>query len=69
MRAVTGLPLWMKPNAGLPETIGGQTVYRTTPQEFAGFVPELIAAGADFIGGCCGTDEDYIRETGKKLKH
>lgn len=68
MRAATNLPLWMKPNAGLPQAIEGQTVYRTTAQEFVRFVPELIQAGANFIGGCCGTDPAFIREARKILE-
>ncbi|MBN1532081.1 MAG: homocysteine S-methyltransferase family protein [Spirochaetes bacterium] len=62
MKAATDLPLWMKPNAGLPEMEGGEVVYRTSPQEFARHVPPLVEAGALFIGGCCGTSEEYIRE-------
>jgi len=60
MRAATSLPLWMKANAGLPKLVLGETVYDTTPEQFASFVPELIAAGANFIGGCCGTSPDFI---------
>lgn len=61
LRAVTDRPIWIKANAGLPEMIDGRTVYRTTPEEFAGMVPELIAAGASFVGGCCGTTPEFIR--------
>ena len=68
MRFATDLPLWMKPNAGLPERVEGQVVYRTTAQEFVSFVPELVQAGANFIGGCCGTEQAFIREIGKTLK-
>lgn len=60
MRAVTDIPLWMKANAGLPKLVKGETVYDTTPDQFARFVPALIAAGANFIGGCCGTHPDFI---------
>lgn len=68
MRAATDLPLWMKPNAGLPERVDGQTVYKTTAGQFAGFVPQLVQAGANFIGGCCGTEQSFIREIGKVLR-
>lgn len=61
-------PIWIKPNAGLPEIINGTTIYRTTPQQFARYVPDLIRAGADFVGGCCGTTPDFIREIVKILK-
>lgn len=61
-------PIWIKPNAGLPEIINGTAIYRTTPQQFARYVPDLIRAGADFVGGCCGTTPDFIREIVKILK-
>ncbi|MBU0640558.1 MAG: homocysteine S-methyltransferase family protein [Planctomycetes bacterium] len=61
LRAGTGCPLWIKPNAGLPELEGGRVVYRQTPEEFAAFVPTLIDAGANIIGGCCGTTPEHIR--------
>lgn len=61
MKAVTQLPLWMKANAGLPEMVQGQVVYRTTARDFADQIPALRQAGATFIGGCCGTSPDFIR--------
>ncbi len=68
MRSVTDLPLWMKPNAGSPEIVDGQTVYSTSAQDFARHVPLLVEAGANFIGGCCGTDKEFIIQTGNALK-
>ena len=68
MRSATDLPLWMKPNAGLPEMVEGKVVYKTTAREFVRFVPELVQAGANFIGGCCGTEQAFISEIGKTLK-
>lgn len=62
MKPSTGLPLWFKPNAGQPELIDGKTVYRETSEEMAFLVPELAKAGANIIGGCCGTTPDHIRE-------
>lgn len=61
MRPATSLPLWFKPNAGMPELINGETVFRETPEEMAGHLPDLIGAGAGIIGGCCGTTPDHIR--------
>lgn len=61
MRSVTTLPLWMKANAGLPEIVESHTVYRQTPEKFAESAKELLVAGANFIGGCCGTTPDFIR--------
>lgn len=59
-RAATDLPLWMKANAGLPTVIEGRVHYHLTPEEFVRHIPELLSAGANFVGGCCGTSPDYI---------
>jgi 5-methyltetrahydrofolate--homocysteine methyltransferase len=55
------IPILAKPNAGLPELENGQTVYRTTPEEFAAVGRQLVEAGASIIGGCCGTTPAHIR--------
>jgi methionine synthase I (cobalamin-dependent) len=60
MRAVADLPIWIKPNAGLPEIIDEETIFYTTADEFVKFVPDLIEAGANFIGGCCGSDQGFV---------
>ncbi len=67
LRAATTLPIWIKANAGLPEMVDGQPVYRQTPEEFAARVPELIEAGAGFIGGCCGTTPEFIAAVRRTL--
>jgi 5-methyltetrahydrofolate--homocysteine methyltransferase len=60
LRAATDRPIWIKANAGLPTVVDGRVQYQTTPEQFASFVPELIRAGANFIGGCCGTSPGFI---------
>ena len=56
-----------KPNAGIPSLDeNGETVYDNTPENFAEEIKLLIDAGATVIGGCCGTDPDYIRSTVNK---
>ncbi len=60
LRAATRKPVWIKPNAGLPEREGDRVVYRTTPEDFAARVPALVGAGADYVGGCCGTSPAFI---------
>ena len=56
-----------KPNAGIPSLDeNGETVYDNTPENFADEIRLLIDAGATVIGGCCGTDPDYIRCTVNK---
>ena len=66
-KAAAGLPVWIKANAGLPEMTDGKTIYRTTPEEFAACVPDLARAGADFIGGCCGTGPAFIAACKQRL--
>lgn len=61
MKNATDLPIWIKGNAGLPEMINGETIYKTTADDFAVHAKPLLEAGADFIGGCCGTSPDFIR--------
>jgi len=61
LKSATERPVWIKANAGLPELVDGKTVWKMTPEVFAGFVPQLIEAGASFIGGCCGTNPGFIR--------
>lgn len=68
LHAATNRPIWVKPNAGLPAMVEGRPRYSTTPEEFAAFVPELIKAGAAFIGGCCGTTPAFIRAMSRVIK-
>ena len=63
----TSLPIWIKPNAGLPELLEGGTHYQTAPEVFARHAPALLAAGANFLGGCCGTSPEFIRALRKTL--
>ena len=67
LRSATDRPIWAKANAGLPELVDGQTVFAQTPEQFAEYVPQLIEAGATFIGGCCGTTPEFIRAVCAKL--
>ena len=61
MRTATRLPIWAKPNAGMPELVDGKTVFRETPEEMVKHLPALVEAGASIVGGCCGTTPDHIR--------
>jgi len=60
-RAASRLPVVIQPNAGLPRTVGGRTVYDETPEFLADKAKELVALGVSIIGGCCGTTPDHIR--------
>jgi 5-methyltetrahydrofolate--homocysteine methyltransferase len=61
------IPVMIQANAGTPEFIDGVTVYRESPRMMASFIPSLLAAGANIIGGCCGTTPEHIRSIGKVL--
>jgi len=68
LRAATDLPVWIKANAGLPQLgPGGKTIFPMGPAEFARYVPAIISAGANFIGGCCGTTPRHISAVRKAV--
>jgi len=67
IRSVTTLPLWIKPNAGVPRLVKGKTVYPETPEEMVRFIPDLIKIGVNMIGGCCGTTPEHIRLIAKEV--
>jgi 5-methyltetrahydrofolate--homocysteine methyltransferase len=69
LHAATDRPIWVKPNAGLPESVEGKIVYRQSAAEFAAYVPQLVQAGASFIGGCCGATPEFIRAIADELSH
>lgn len=63
LRAATDLPIWFKPNAGLPKMDAqGNAYYSVKPQEMGALVPEWIAAGAQVVGGCCGTSPEHLTQ-------
>lgn len=58
--ACSSVPVIVKPNAGLPQSIGGKTMYDILPKKFAETMKEFVSAGALLVGGCCGTTPEYI---------
>lgn len=68
MRAYADIPLVAKPNAGLPQLVDGKTVYEMEAPEFAEEMMALIDAGADILGGCCGTTPEHIRLLTQKIQ-
>lgn len=62
------IPILAKSNAGLPELVDGETVYRMTPEEFAEAGAALVEAGAAIVGGCCGTTPEHIAALTAKVK-
>jgi 5-methyltetrahydrofolate--homocysteine methyltransferase len=61
MARVTELPLIVKPNAGKVSIRKGRVVNSLTQADLAAYFPEFVRAGANMIGGCCGTNPEYIR--------
>lgn len=67
IRAATHQPVLIQPNAGKPLAVDDAVVYQQTPAEFAADGLRIKAAGADMIGGCCGTTPDFIKELAKAV--
>ena len=55
------IPVLVHANAGLPQYRDGETVFPETPGEMAPQMQELVSAGANIVGGCCGTTPEHIR--------
>jgi len=62
-------PILVHANAGLPKNIDGVDVFPETPEQMAALIPALINAGANIIGGCCGTTPDHIKAMKKAIEH
>jgi len=60
-RSEADLYTMVQPNAGLPVLENLKAVYKQTPEEMVGGVPALLAAGANVVGGCCGSTPEHIR--------
>lgn len=61
--AAASIPVIVNPNAGLPRSEGGKTVYDIDSDTFAGVMKEIVEMGARIIGGCCGTTPEHIHKT------
>jgi methionine synthase I (cobalamin-dependent) len=67
LRSLTNIPIIAQPNAGSPVVEGGKTVYGQSPKEFAEDILRIVEAGANVVGGCCGTTPLFIQEAGQRL--
>ena len=61
MRPATRLPLAAMPNAGVPRAVEGRNIYLCSPEYMASFARKAVTAGAQIVGGCCGTTPNHIR--------
>ena len=69
LHSATNLPIWFKPNAGLPQVDAeGHTMFSVTPEGMGAHAPEWIAAGASVVGGCCGSSPEHVRQIAKAIK-
>ncbi len=65
----SSVPIIVNPNAGLPRSENGETVFDIDAEEFSNIMCSIVESGATIIGGCCGTTPDHIRKTVEKTKN
>ncbi len=65
---VASVPVVFKPNAGLPVSADGKTVFNVKADEFANEVEKAVKIGVRAVGGCCGTTPEYIKAVFEKVK-
>ena len=65
---LASVPVIVNPNAGIPRTENGKTVFDVSADEFADVMAEIATMGASVLGGCCGTTPEYIAKTADKCK-
>lgn len=68
MKEYADVPLLVKPNAGLPELVEGETIYPMSAEEFASFGPAFVEAGAGLLGGCCGITPEHIAQLAGRVR-
>ena len=61
------VPVLVKPNAGLPKVVNGQTVFDVNADEFVNAMAEIADFGPEILGGCCGTNPEYISKTKARI--
>lgn len=69
MLTAASIPVIVNPNAGLPRSEGGKTVYDIDAGEFAAVMEEIVRMGANAVGGCCGTTPEHIRKTVERCQN
>ena len=69
LRQITKKPIWFKPNAGLPHLDSlGKTVYDVTPEGMGSLASSWVTAGAQIVGGCCGTSQEHLAKISKNVR-
>ncbi|MCK5821193.1 MAG: homocysteine S-methyltransferase family protein [Bacteroidales bacterium] len=62
------IPILVHANAGLPHLCEGKNIFDETPEITASYIPDLISAGANIVGGCCGTTPEHIQGIREKAQ-
>ena len=68
LAASSGIPLWIKPNAGVPRIVGDAVVYEADPERLAEHIGRYAGQGARIVGGCCGTTPDHVSAIARTLR-
>jgi len=68
LKTVATKPISIQPNAGLPQTVDGRTLYMSTPEYMAEYAKRFYQRGARIIGGCCGSTPEHIRQIAQAVK-
>jgi 5-methyltetrahydrofolate--homocysteine methyltransferase len=61
--------IYAEPNAGKPEVVDGDVIYKVTPEEFSSAIETMHGLGIRIFGGCCGTGPEHIRAVAQVLNH
>ena len=62
------VPVIVQPNAGIPRTVGGKTIYDVDAEAFSDVMVKIAEMGTSILGGCCGTTPEFIRLTSEKTR-
>ncbi|NLP35110.1 MAG: dihydropteroate synthase [Clostridiales bacterium] len=68
MKEYAHIPILVKPNAGIPKLMEGQTIFPMQADEFADAMKQMVLEGANLVGGCCGSTPEHIRQMVEKVK-
>ncbi len=68
VRTVTTVPLSAQPNAGMPRSVDGRTIFLSSPEYMASYAQKFVDIGVGLVGGCCGTTPRHIHEMKDRLK-
>jgi len=67
LAAAPAVPLWVKPNAGVPRIVGGSVVYDAGPETLAEHIRDYVDRGVRIVGGCCGSTPEHITAVARVL--